>query len=106
MRNILIAICILVGSYAHSMGGPGGQRGQGGPGSGNPPTEAISACESKEVNDQCSMETPRGNMSGTCNMDGEYLACMPEGMGRGDRDSSNSSNTSRYVPQDQRSYID
>ena len=45
-----------------------------------PPPEAFSACEGKSTGDACTVSTPRGELSGTCQMPGgNALACAPEG---------------------------
>jgi len=45
-----------------------------------PPPEAVEACEGKEVGDDCEFEGMQGEpVTGACQMDGEVLACMPEG---------------------------
>jgi hypothetical protein len=71
-------------------GQAGGQQGQpqagGQPtqgqvqGGGQPPKEAIAACASLTVNAACTVNTPNGSLSGTCqNMPGSQLACVPAG---------------------------
>jgi YHYH protein len=65
--------------------GPGGDRNsqsqrsgpEGGP-SGGPPQEAFDACKGKREGSSCAVNTPRGNMSGTCrNMRSDFV-CVPQ----------------------------
>ena len=46
-----------------------------------PPKEAIEVCVGQDVESICTMETPRGSLSGKCmhTPDEKYFACMPEG---------------------------
>jgi hypothetical protein len=44
-----------------------------------PPDEAVQACEGKSVGDDCSFTSPNGEVTGTCQMIGDVLACVPEG---------------------------
>ncbi|MDC7243422.1 MAG: hypothetical protein PQJ44_05725 [Sphaerochaetaceae bacterium] len=107
-KKILLGLCILGVNYSFAMNGPGGgQVGQGGPQNGEPPSEAITACENKKVDDKCTMQTPRGSLSGTCQNtpDDKYFACMPDDMRRGES-SQSSSDTSRYSSSTQRAYVD
>lgn len=49
-----------------------------------PPPEAFTVCSGSSVGGSCTVSTPRGDMSGTCEMPrGDKLVCVPEG--RGDR---------------------
>lgn len=59
-------------------GGPGGQAGQHPPG---PPPEAIDACKGKKDGDTATMQTPRGQMQGTCRL--VLVPQQPPGQGRG-----------------------
>lgn len=58
-------------------GGPSGN-GQGAP-HGNPPREAITACEGKNESSSCSVQTPQGTLDGTCRIPPgqSSLACVP-----------------------------
>ncbi|TIH19225.1 DUF1566 domain-containing protein [Marinifilum sp. JC120] len=61
---------------------------QGGMGQGRgnrqgPPEEAFTACNGKSQGDECTVETPRGKLSGLCMSRGEQTFCVPEGHGRG-----------------------
>ncbi len=51
--------------------GPGNRQG--------PPEEAFTACEGKSHGDECSVETPRGKLSGLCMSRGNQIFCVPEG---------------------------
>lgn len=44
-----------------------------------PPQAALEACSGKSENTTCSVQTPNGNLSGTCKNtpDGKYFACIP-----------------------------
>lgn len=47
---------------------------------GGPPPEAFAACESAAKNDACFVDTKRGTMTGTCQLDRrkkETLLCVP-----------------------------
>lgn len=47
---------------------------------GGPPPEAFAACEAAAQNDACSVDTKRGTISGTCQLDRrrkEVLLCVP-----------------------------
>jgi hypothetical protein len=46
-----------------------------------PPKEAIEVCVGQNVESICTMETPRGSLTGKCmnTPDEKYFACMPEG---------------------------
>lgn len=49
-----------------------------------PPPEALEACSSLAVGDQCQMTTPRGDVEGQCvTTPDEQLACLPEGHTQG-----------------------
>ena len=53
---------------------------------GGPPPEALQACAGKAVSTQCTMTTPRGQLSGQCIQTPRgQTACMPEGQRRGQR---------------------
>jgi hypothetical protein len=45
-----------------------------------PPKEAIEICVGQEVGSTCTMNTPRGEMTGQCmnTPDKKYFVCMPE----------------------------
>ncbi|WP_432735289.1 DUF1566 domain-containing protein [Maridesulfovibrio sp. FT414] len=69
---------------------PAGQEsmGQGamGRGPGNmqgPPEEAFAACEGLSQGDDCTVETPRGTLEGTCQSRNERTFCVPKGHGPG-----------------------
>ena len=53
----------------------------GGPGNGQPPKEAIEICVGQDEGSECTMNTPKGSLSGTCmnTPDKKYFVCMPEG---------------------------
>lgn len=55
-------------------------QGQNG-GGGSPPQEAINACVNLSQGAACSVNTPNGQLSGTCNLppNSQQLACMPAG---------------------------
>jgi hypothetical protein len=45
-----------------------------------PPTEAIAACSRLNQGDSCTVQTPQGNITGTCGMAPDSsLACIPDG---------------------------
>ncbi len=46
---------------------------------GEPPQEAIDACDGKAEGDDCEVDLPEGLLSGTCLMIESVLACVPEG---------------------------
>ena len=50
--------------------------------------QAKIACQDKQENDSCEMESPRGKMPGKCNSMNDTLSCRPErtNRGPGDRD--------------------
>jgi hypothetical protein len=60
---------------------PEGPAGQGSPsGAGDPPAEAVVTCSGLYEGDSCSMNTPNGDMSGTCTVvPTGQLACVPDG---------------------------
>ncbi len=65
-------------------GMPGGnqnpqQPGNGGPQGGTPPQEAITACASLSAGAVCTIQTPQGQVSGTCVQMQQQLACRPAG---------------------------
>ncbi len=53
---------------------------QGGGKRKGPPPEAFSVCEGQSSGDSCTMETPHGEATGTCEdpKDDGKLACVPE----------------------------
>lgn len=55
---------------------------QGGGEKRTPLKEAIEICLDQEEGSECTMNTPRGELSGTCQNtpDNKYFVCMPEGM--------------------------
>lgn len=50
--------------------------------------QAKTACQDKQENETCEVESPRGKMPGKCNLMNNTLSCRPERMNRvpGDRD--------------------
>ncbi|MDP8223202.1 MAG: DUF1566 domain-containing protein [Candidatus Lernaella stagnicola] len=46
---------------------------------GEPPQEAIDACNDKDEGDDCEFEAPEGTLTGTCEIREELLVCVPEG---------------------------
>ena len=60
---------------------PTGPQGSGGAGQGQPPQEAIDACSGLSSGTSCSINTPNGTVTGTCNTppNSSQLACMPAG---------------------------
>jgi hypothetical protein len=46
-----------------------------------PPKEAIEVCVGQDVESLCSIQTPKGTLSGKCmhTPDEKYFVCMPEG---------------------------
>jgi len=61
-------------------GGQNQQQGQQQGGLGQPPQQAIDACASLTVNATCSVNTPNGTISGTCQTaQNSQLACVPAG---------------------------
>jgi hypothetical protein len=70
---------ILVGSDDEQPWGPStgsGQAGQG-PGSGQPPQRAIDACSDSSEGAACSINNPKGTVSGTCQNRGSQSVCVP-----------------------------
>ncbi|HKI54776.1 MAG TPA: YHYH protein [Anaerolineales bacterium] len=71
---------------AENLGGGNGQsngnqvEGQNG-GAGSPPQEAIDACVNLSQGATCSINTPNGQLNGTCNLppNAQQLACIPVG---------------------------
>lgn len=78
IANILPTIAIIaaftVNVSAYSEEERGGKRK-------GPPPEAIEACEGKEVDSACTVDTPEGELEGTCKASpkGDMQACVPEG---------------------------
>lgn len=48
---------------------------------GRPPQEAFDACNNQSVGETCTVATPHGELSGTCQIppNTEILVCVPEG---------------------------
>ncbi len=59
-------------------GPPEGQRGNGGQEQ-QPPPEAIEACADQTEGDACAFESPHGQVSGTCALVQQQIACVPAG---------------------------
>ena len=78
-KKILIASCIFATTIVVSYAQPGGGQ-KGGGQNGEPPKEAIEICVGQEVGFECTMNTPRGSLTGTCmnTPDEKYFVCMPE----------------------------
>lgn len=75
MKKIIttLAIFALTASFAQEGKPPRGGQGQ-------PPKEAIEACDNEEVGTGCTVQTPRGDtLEGTCQNtpDEKYFACVP-----------------------------
>ena len=74
-RKVIFTFCATTAlvnvSYAQEKGGPKGE----------PPKEAIEICVDQESGSECTMSTPRGDLTGTCQNtpDKKYFVCMPEG---------------------------
>ena len=74
MKKIIVSFCavtaLITTSYAME-----NQRGD------TPPAEAIEICVGQESGTLCTMETPRGTLTGQCmyTPDDKYFVCMPEG---------------------------
>ena len=83
LRNILIlGAGLFTSSVAISQTGERPDRGE----RRGPPPEAFEACANLVQGDSCTVETPRGQLSGSCEMPrGEELVCVPEGHERGRR---------------------
>lgn len=47
------------------------------PQSGNPPPEAITACNNLSINQSCNFTSPKGQVNGTCRTISNQLACVP-----------------------------
>lgn len=61
-------------------GGSGGNNQGGQPGQSGPPQEAIDACVGLASGAACTIETPNGNLTGSCTaVSSNELACVPEG---------------------------
>lgn len=58
-----------------------------GGGRGGPPPEAFTACETLTQGDVCTVETPRGSLTGTCRPDrrSDALICVPANRADGER---------------------
>jgi hypothetical protein len=58
---------------------PNNQNGQGGQPQGQPPQQAIDACNSLAVGNACNVSTPQGALSGTCQTvpNSSSVACVP-----------------------------
>lgn len=69
------------GEQPNGQSQPTGQVGGGGVGQGQPPQEAIDACNGLSAGSSCSINTPNGTVTGTCNTppNSSQLACMPAG---------------------------
>lgn len=78
MVRVLRSVLLLLSTSSFSMAQQppridnGGRRG--------PPPGALSACESLNQSDVCSVETPRGLLNGLCQMarHSETLVCVPK----------------------------
>lgn len=75
MKKIIttLAIFALTASFAQDGKPPRGGKGQ-------PPQQAIEACENEEEGTGCTVQTRRGDtLEGTCQNtpDGKYFACVP-----------------------------
>lgn len=79
MKHILplVGFALIVGISACAYAQPSSDDGKQRRG---PPPEAFTACESKSQGDSCTVSTPKGELSGTCEMPkGDKLVCAPEG---------------------------
>ena len=56
---------------------PGGDTGQPGAAPGQPPQEAIDACNGASAGDACEINAPHGLVTGTCRLIEGLLACVP-----------------------------
>ena len=75
ITTMVLSTAVLTLSLALAQGGPpgGGQR------KGPPPPEAFTVCEDKASGDSCTVTTPQGEETGTCEMPrGDKLVCAPE----------------------------
>lgn len=74
MKKIILFFCVTTSLVTMSYA-MGNQRG------GTPPAEAIEICVGKESGSLCTMETPKGALTGQCmyTPDEKYFVCMPEG---------------------------
>ena len=79
-KKILIASCLFATTIVVSYAQPGGGQERGGQ-NGEPPKEAIEVCVGQESGFECTINTPRGSLTGTCmnTPDKKYFVCMPEG---------------------------
>ena len=85
MKRIVITVSILTLILTTAVAlaqprGPGkGRRGNG------PPQAAINACKGKAARARCTIQTPRGTISGTCRVPPriKVLACIPDNHRRG-----------------------
>jgi len=76
-KKIFIGSCIFVTTIVLSYA----QSGKGNEGKDRkPPKEAIETCVGQEVGFECTMNTPRGSLTGTCmnTPDEKYFVCMPK----------------------------
>ena len=76
MKKMIMTLTLLAvtASFAQNGKPPRGQHGE-------PPKEAISACENKTEGTSCSVNTPRGDtLEGTCKNtpDNKYFVCEPK----------------------------
>lgn len=81
MKKIIITILILSATFCFSNSNGNDRQGQRE--MREPPSEAISICESQSAGDSCSVTTPRGDtVEGTCENtpDDKYFACKPSNM--------------------------
>jgi hypothetical protein len=74
-KKMIFSFCALTALVTISYAQPGGGQ------NGEPPKEAIEVCVGQEVGFECTMNTPRGRLTGTCmnTPDEKYFVCMPEG---------------------------
>jgi hypothetical protein len=89
VRIVVMVLLLLVVSVMSAGAGdkpssspPGQQSGQpsGGPPQGGVPKEALEACTGMQQGDECTVNSPRGAMTGNCvnTPDGKF-ACVPAG---------------------------
>lgn len=73
-KKILITFCTILSFGSFLYANEDNRRGE-------PPKEAIEVCKGQDIGYKCTMNTPRGSLSGQCKNtpDNKYLACMPEG---------------------------